>query len=186
MIKLKTDSTDDLGFVRVIESVVGNLISSLNPNEVSVIRIKNWFDHKWLNYSGREIRKYDNRAGATIPFILEPYWGKEITIPPFSPNRVICETFYRKKGKENSKFEELTHLWQRSTENRKRLISDKTENGLCIWVSTNSSVNGQGSLMVYQVRNSEIQTWYASIENKNGWKIMKTKGIEKNSVLLTE
>lgn len=185
MIKLKTDNSDDPGFIKVIESVIGNLISSLNPNEVSIIRIKNWFDHKWLNYSGKEIRKYDAGAGAMIPFVLELYWGKEITIPPFNPNRVISENFYKKKGNGNSKSHELTHVWQRSTENKKRLISYKTENGLCIWISTNTVTNGQGSLMVYQTQNSEILTWYANFENKNSWKITKTKGIDQNNAVLT-
>ena len=186
MIKLQLDNTDNSGFVEAVESIIENLVKSLSPNEVSVIRIKNWFDHKWLNYSGKEIRKYDTGTGAMIPFVLEPYWGKEITIPPFNPNRVLSETFYKKKGKENSKFQQLTHIWQRSTENKKRLISDKTENGLCVWISTNSDGNGQGSLMVYQIMDSEVHSWYVNIEDKNGWKITKTKGIDKSNVLLTE
>ena len=186
MIKLKTDNTDDSGFIEIVESVIGNLILSFNPNEVSIIRIKNWFDHKWLNYSGKKIKKYDTGTGAMIPFVLEPYWGKEITIPPFNPNRVLNETFFQKKGNENSKSEELTHIWQRSTNNKKRLISDKTQNGLCIWISTNTVTNGQGSLMVYQIQDSEILTWYVNFENKNGWKITKTKGIDNNNSLLTK
>ncbi len=186
MIKLKLDNTDDSGFIEVVESIIGNLISSLNPSEVSIIRIKNWFDHKWLNFSGKKIRKYETGIGSMIPFVLEPYWGKEITIPPFNPNRVLNETFYKKKGIENSKFQELKHIWQRSTENKKRLISDKTVDGLCIWISTNTVTNGQGSLMVYQIQNSEILTWYVSFENKKGWKITKTKGIDQNNEVLAE
>ncbi len=186
MIKLNFDNTDDSGFVEVIELIIRNLISSLNPNEVSIIRIKNWFDHKWLNYSGKEIRKFDTGTGAMIPFVLEPYWGNKITIPPFNPNRVLNETFYKKKGKGKSKFKEFAHIWQRSTNNKKRLISDKMENGLCIWISTNSGVNEQGSLMVYQIQDSEILTWYVNIQNKNGWKIIKTKGIDKENALFTE
>ena len=36
--------------------------------------------------------------------------------------------------------------------------------------------------MVYVIKNENIETWYASIENLNGWKITKTKGIELNSL----
>ncbi|MCP5063568.1 MAG: hypothetical protein GY936_14070 [Ignavibacteriae bacterium] len=119
-----------------------------------------------------------------IPFILEPFWGKEITISPFTPNRVLNETFYILKEKENPKFEELTHIWQHSTENKQTLISEKTKNGLCIWVSSNSIANRQGSLIVYQIQDSEILTWYVNIEDKNGWKITQSKGIDKNKVQL--
>jgi hypothetical protein len=184
MLKIKFDTTDDNGFTETVKAIITNLILSLNPNEISIVRIKNWFDNKWLNYSGKEIRKYDTGKGAMIPFVLEPFWNKEITIPPFTPNRVLNEAFYRLKGKENPKFEELTHIWQHSTDNKKRLISERTENGLCIWISSNSVANGQGSLMVYQIKNSEILTWYVNIENKNGWKITKAKGIDKNNSLL--
>ena len=162
------------------------MILSLNPDEISIVRIKNWFDHKWLNYSGKEIREYETGKGAMIPFVLKPFWNKEITIPPFTPNRVLNEVFYKLKGEENPKFEELTHVWQRSTDNKKRLISERTENGLCIWISSNSLANGQGSLMVYQIKDSDILTWYVNIENKNGWKITKAKGIDNNNSLLTK
>tara|TARA_R110000868_G_C10595544_1_gene739977 strand:+ start:46 stop:621 length:576 start_codon:yes stop_codon:yes gene_type:complete len=184
MLKIKFDTTDDNGFTEIVKSIITNLILSLNPDEISIVRIKNWFDHKWLNYSGKEIREYDTGKGAMIPFVLEPFWNKEITIPPFTPNRVLNESFYRLKGKVNPKFEELTHIWQRSMDNKKRLISERTESGLCIWISSNSVANGQGSLMVYQIKDSDILTWYVKIENKNGWKITKAKGIDKNNALL--
>ena len=38
--------------------------------------------------------------------------------------------------------------------------------------------------MVYQIKDSDILTWYVKIENKNGWKITKAKGIDKNNALL--
>ncbi len=182
MVQIKFDNTDDIGFTEIVESIIGNLILSLNPNEISIVRIKNWFDHKWLNYSGKEIRKYESGTGAMIPLVLEPSWNKDITIPPFNPNRILTHTIYRLQETENSQFEELLHISQNSTDNRKRLISERTENGLFIWISSNSVTNGQGSLMVYQIQNSEILTWYVNIEDKNGWRITQSKGIDKSKV----
>ena len=38
--------------------------------------------------------------------------------------------------------------------------------------------------MMYHVNDSEIQSWYISIEDKGGWKITKTKGVDKNRIQL--
>jgi len=94
---------------------------------------------------------------------------------------------YGKKGIENGGFESL-HKFQWSSENRNNLISRRTNNGLCIWISSNSETNRQGSLMVYQIKGAQIYSWYVSIEEKDGWKVTKTKGIDKNQVqlILTE
>ncbi|MDC8002968.1 hypothetical protein POV27_02835 [Aureisphaera galaxeae] len=181
---IKFDDTDAEGFKELVEAVVDNLIKTFNPDEISVVRIKNWFDHKWLNYSGKRITKYNTDTYPSIPFVLEPYWNEEITIPPFNPNRVLSELRYSKQGITNSGFEEALHKFQMSTENKNNLISRRTNNGLCIWVSSNSEMNRQGSLMVYQIKNSEIQTWYASIEEKGDWKVTKAKGIDKNQIEL--
>lgn len=184
MIEIKFDTTDAKGFKDIVEAIINSLFKTFNPDEISIIRIKNWFDHKWLNYSGKRVLKYNTQTQPSIPFVLEPYWNKEITIPPFNPNRVISELRYRKKGTNNILFEEAFHKFQWSTENRNNLISRRTNNGLCIWLSSNSKVNKQGSLMVYQIKDSKIQSWYASIEEKERWKVFKTKGIDKNQVQL--
>ncbi|MBN4085388.1 hypothetical protein JYT89_03500 [Flavobacteriaceae bacterium AH-315-B10] len=184
IIEIKFDETDALGFKGIVNSIITNLIDSLNPDEISIIRIKNWFDHKWLNYSGKKIIKYDTQSNPEIPFVLEPFWNKKITIPPFNPNRVLSESFFRLKGIENKEFEELFHKYQNSTENRNNLISKKTMNGLCVWVSSNSKINDQGSLMVYQIKKLETLAWYISIENnRNNWEVTQTKGISKNQIL---
>ncbi len=184
MIEIKFDNTDAKGFKVIVATIVSNLIKTFDPDEISIVRIKNWFDHKWLNYSGKQILKYDTKPHPGIPFALEPYWNKEITVPPFNLNRVLSESVHRIKGISNVLFEEVLHKFQWSTENRNNLISRRTNNGLCIWISSNSETNKQGSLMVYQIKDSEIQSWYASIQESNGWKVNKTKGIDKNQIQL--
>ncbi len=141
MIKIKFDDTDAKGFIAIVDLIIDRLIKNLNPDEISVVRIKNWFDHKWLNYSGKKVLKYDTKTFPGIPFVLEPFWNKEITIPPFNPNRVLSETFFKLKNTKNEKFEELFHINQKSTENRNNFISKKTKSGLCIWISSNSKIN---------------------------------------------
>ncbi|MEM7163694.1 MAG: hypothetical protein AAF487_14805 [Bacteroidota bacterium] len=177
MIELDFDKTDAQGFREIIETIIFNLIRNFNPDELSIIRIKNWFDHKWLNYSGKKIVPYDLETYPAIPYVLEPYWNKEITVPPFNPKRVLAEGIYRRKQVGSIEPEESLHKFQPTTENRNNLISRKLNDGLCIWVSSNSKSNKQGSLMVYQIKDSEISTWYLSIEEKDKWRVTKVKGI---------
>ena len=187
-LNIKFDNTDAEGFKEIVDDVVDELLQTLKPDEISIIRIKNWFDHKWLNFTGKQILKYDTKTHPGIPFVLEPFWNKEITIPPFSPNRVLSESLYRLKEVQNSRFEEIFHITQVTTDNRNNFVANRTKNGLCIWISSNSVLNRQGSMMVYQVKGSEIVTWYIRIEEKGKWKITKTRGIDNNRIqlMLTE
>lgn len=178
------DDTDAPEFQEVVIAILNQIVQAFDPNEVSIVRIKNWFDHKWLNYSGKQILKYDSKTHPSIPFVLEPYWNNEITIPPFHPNRVLSESKFRKKGTSNSEFDHPLHPFQESTANTDNLIVRRTNHGLCVWISSNSVVNRQGSLMVYQIKNAQIQSWYASIEEKGKWTVTKTKGIDKNQLQL--
>lgn len=187
-LKIKYFGNDAEGFKEIIDHLVFKLLELYNPDEVAVIRIDNWFDHKWLNYSGKRVKKYEVNSRPHIPFILEPFWNKQIAIPPFNPNRVLSEIYYKPDGNHNSKFTEVYHKWQNSSENLKNKIVNRTKNGLCLWVSTNSIQNRQGCIMAYRIKDGEVESWYASIEEKGLWKIQQTKGISKNKllVMLTE
>ena len=36
--------------------------------------------------------------------------------------------------------------------------------------------------MMYRVQKGAVDTWYGTIENKNGWKVTQTKGINKSEL----
>ena len=179
MINIQYYKHDAEGFKEVINHIYPRLISLYDPEEISIVRIKNWFDHKWLNYSGKKIEIYDTKTHPGIPFVLKPYWNEGITVPPFNPNRVLSEQLFRLKHVKNKAFEEVFHFWQRSTNNRNNFISEKTQNGLCLWISSHSVQNRQGSLMVYSVKNRLVESWYATIAEHGLWKVTQTKGISK-------
>ncbi|MEL7001901.1 MAG: hypothetical protein AAFN93_04105 [Bacteroidota bacterium] len=183
-LKIKYFKDDAEGFKEIIDHLIFKLVEFHNPDEVAVIRIKNWFDHKWLNYSGQGPQKYDTHSKPGIPFVLKPFWTEEITVPPFNPNRVLSTTFYKPDEHYNDTFIEPIHIYQNSTENLKNRITKRSDNGICFWVSTNSTTNRQGSLMTYIIKGEQIETWYASIEEHGLWKINRTKGISKNKLLL--
>jgi len=62
--------TDDPGFIAVLNSLVQGLISNRAPEQLWIIQIDNWFDHKWLRFSGMERR---------IPLASS---GIEVVFPP--------------------------------------------------------------------------------------------------------
>ena len=60
--KTPVGETDDPGFVEVLNSVVQGLVSQHQPETVWIIQIDNWFDHKWLMFSGT--------GGVASPFLM--------------------------------------------------------------------------------------------------------------------
>ena len=91
---------------------------------------------------------------------------------------MIYEKFFRRKETDNKEFEKLLHTKKWSNDNIHNRIHKFTDNGLFLWYSSNTKTNQIGSLMVYRVQNDAVETWYATIENKDGWTISKTKGID--------
>ena len=177
-IEIQPNNDDDENYIGIVENILNNLIDKYNVDEINLIKIKNWFDHKWLNNTGKGVIHFE---GTTNPdkVALQNYWKDKITVPPFNPNRVIKEiNFYKTKIKNKTSNNPL-HKWQLSTDNQNNRIETKSENGLFFWYSSNTIKNDQGSIMVYYVYKSNVESWYASFEKKDKWVLNKTKGIDK-------
>jgi hypothetical protein len=93
--------TDDPGFVEVLNSLVQGLISQHEPEALWIIQIDNWFDHKWLRFSGM--------GGVASPFLIGglvtgydsvkiEFYQDKPTFPPFTPNRVLGQWSYIRIG----------------------------------------------------------------------------------------
>lgn len=179
--KIAANEGDADGFIEMINRLVATTIFQWGIDEIMYINIKNWFDHKWLNYSGKKIIHFEE---TTHPdkVALTNDWKDSITFPPFNPNRVLSEQYFRKRPTGNQQFERVVHQKQRSTNNQLNRVARRSDNGLYVWYSSNSSLNGQGSMMMYRVDNEYVATWYASIVKREGWQIERTKGIGKNEL----
>jgi hypothetical protein len=179
MIKLIESDKDDPGFVTLLEIMVMNLLKESAAEEVYVFQLNNWFDHKWLNYSGQGVLSGEENEQADQLKLTE-FHKKRITIPAFNPKRIILQKYYH-KNKDNS-YQEAPlpreiHRKQRSQQNLHRPIADQSDSGIFIWYSANTITNQRGSLMVYLIQENQVETWYASflVENKQ-WKIKQAKG----------
>ena len=163
-------------FIQIINKIIFGLIEKFQIDEISFVKIKNWFDHKWLNYSGLSVVQF--HGGGLVPdSSLNNEWREKITVPPFNPNRVLSETFFRIKPTKNKMFEKPLHITKDSNDNIHNRISRYTKNGLFVWYSSDTELNQKGSLMIYRVQDEMVSTFYASFENNNGWRIKQTKDI---------
>ena len=174
--KIKIESGDANDFIKSLNRIIEKLIDQFGINEVCLIRIKNWFDHKWLNYSGNSVVEFPG-GGGLIDSALNGEWREKITVPPFNPNRVLSELFFRIEPTDNKMFEKNLHKTKSSNDNIHNRISNYTENGMFVWYSSNSEINQKGSLMIYIVQINDVKTFYVSFVNENNWKINQAKNI---------
>ena len=76
--ELDKNDQDDGQFIAVVQRCLATVVRDADADAVRVVHIDNWFDKKWLNFSG----KRSGAIGLHLP---------EVTIPPFHPNRVLDE-----------------------------------------------------------------------------------------------
>lgn len=53
MVHIVAARTDDPSFISLLKPLVNGLLADLNPERFWIIQIDNWFDHKWLKFSGK-------------------------------------------------------------------------------------------------------------------------------------
>ncbi len=174
---------DDPAFIAMVDRI----IASSHLPELFVIRIKNWFDHKWLRFSGIGRVGFQ---GARIDTALDEFWQKKLTFPPFTPARVLSQCYFcwtTKNYFEEQPAPALIHDMKpkHSSANLHRRVVDFAERAAFVWFSSNSAHNQRGSVIVYMVDDSEVDAWYASFERKKEWLVTRTKGIDRHVVETT-
>ena len=170
MIQIHGTDADDPEFLALVRDVLGGLADQYSPNEVHLIHIHNWFDHKWLGF-----------AGKTLGAVGVCKEGERLTVPSFRPSRVLSHQFARRVDADG-RYRELApptelHLEIWSADNLQRRIGAVTGNALVVWYSGNSKSNGRGAMMSYAVAESANDKWYASFRAGPEWRVEKTKDI---------
>jgi len=174
---IDADGTDHFEFVEMVNRIVTALDSSWQPADTYMIRIKNWFDHKWLDYSGQIASE---RSCKPVPVTsLKQRPQKNKSFPPFNPNRVITETLFSVDSANPGK---RIHQWQKSSRNSASPVTQHSGDALFVWYSTNTQANKQGSLMVCSVKGTDVSSWYASYIFDEEWKIKQVKGFGRETL----
>jgi hypothetical protein len=184
MIAFPADPGDGLHFFDLVQSVVAAELKSLPVPELFVIRIDNWIDEKWLGFSGigRVEFSYGGHRWPVDTALDEFRDCKHPAFPPFAPTRVLKECNFVQEssgGYVLAQEARIVHgrTRQQSAKNLQRRISDFSPSALFVWFSSNSQVNGRGSLMVYRSFDSNVTSWYASFDANHDWRPSRVKGI---------
>ena len=186
-LKILTQSNDDPQFVELVSHTISGLVTHTSPEEIFVVQIDNWFDHKWLKFSGIGRVRFDSQY-LDIDTALDEFWQDKITFPPFTPNRVIKEYFFPRDGSGGYSLSTIAppyiHSRRRASsyKNLHRRVADFSGSAIFVWFSSNTRSNRRGSLMVYEVSISRVHTWYAAFSKEDEWEVLRTKGITREQV----
>jgi hypothetical protein len=168
----------DPQFTDIAKCVLKRSVELYYPKDVFVVYVDNWFDVKWLGFSGKVL-------GAL------GVWKKNLTVPPFVPNRAQLESHFTLdaarrdyiKQDVESVFAARLHRKQLSSDNLSRRIRHISDSAIFFWFSKASAESGRGSMMLYRVRNGETSSWYASFHRAPEWKLLHTRNISRTELL---
>jgi len=157
--------SDDPWFIANIENVAHHATAAYEADQLFLIHVKGWFDHKWLKYSG-------NVLGVV------GIWKKDVTVPTFHLNRILVEHHFVRGAEGWRETSGSLHLVQRSSENLKRTLRQFSASGFFLWFSGDTLKNGKGSIMGYSVHGQVVDAWFVALEKKPaGWKAARHQGI---------
>jgi hypothetical protein len=159
------DETDDIGFVHRVRPITAGALRVVEPREVYVVKIDNWFGDKWLGFSNKLVGAVgvQNR--------------KTLRVPPFVPSRVRSQRFFVHDA--NGAYvlanapQEL-HLEQTSEDNARRVMSVVCPDAAAFWWSGDTRRNRRGCLMAYLPTDDGHVGWYAEFQANDAWTLSKT------------
>lgn len=167
MIPLESDPDDDPGFTELIARLIEGAVTVHRPEDFRVFKIDNWFDHKWLGFSGKVI-------GAV------GVWQEGLTIPPFVANRIVHRWHYRVDDDGGPRLlgpgADIHHRgW--SARNLQRRVGLIAPASALFWYSGNSLATGRGSLMGYVPVEGDLWAWFLAFARDGSWKVARRKNI---------
>jgi hypothetical protein len=173
MFALPAGAGHDPAFIALVRQIITGLLKRVSADELFLIQIDNWFDHKWLDLSVRN-------PGS------EPPLDQHTPIPMFNPSRVVHQARYL-RGADPAKYSEVVrrkdvHGDDGVTRVKHRRFADLTNDGVFVWYSAGTSGNGRGSLMVVAYTRTLKFAWYASLVRRTTWAIDRAKGITPQEV----
>ena len=164
MINIDCADDDAPEFVADASTIIGNIASRFTPAAFIIVKVDNWFDHKWLNFSGKAL-------GAVGT------WNEELTVPPFVPNRIVWEReFSLPDGTEIENSSPL-HVSVPASEAAGRKVSRVVPDAAVCWISGNTNVTAQGAIMTYIPTSNSHWAWYAGWRKSHSWSTAMLKGI---------
>jgi hypothetical protein len=191
-ISIPSGLTDDNDFLGLLNPLLNALLVQQTPEQLWVIQIDNWFDHKWLRYSGSGTvaanfpADWNSSLMDRFTSVKEVFWRDKLTFPPFAPDRISGQWsfLHTSRGYIEVPLPKLPHKEsrRRSHSNLNRRVEDFVGSASFVWYSGNTLKNGRGSAMVYSIGPGKPICWFAAFRRKSGWMLERTKGIDKEQV----
>src|SRR5262245_18520105 len=153
--ELFTNPTDDPQFVEMVQRIIAQLVTKTFPAKIFVMKTDNWFDHKWLNFSGIGSVRFDDFR-LEIDTALDEFSQDKTTFPPFNPNRIIGEWYFlRTTQGDYLPSLDSPYVHERKlapiAHNLHKRVTDFADSAVFVWLSSNTKSNQRGSIMVYEV-----------------------------------
>jgi hypothetical protein len=159
-------STMPLSWLSLSQTLVARSLPDRPSPNVIISFISNWFDAKWLRFSGKG---------------LVPFWARRTTVPPFHPSRVLEEAHFRIEESTNV-YELFTpktplHGHRSSTDNFLHYLDRLHPDTHLFWISDPSP--DRLCFMHYAVAAEETHTSYLAVERQreHDWRIVRHRGI---------
>jgi hypothetical protein len=186
-LQVAAGETDDPQFITLLNSLVRGLIEEDKPQELWIIQIDNWFDQKWLRFSGIGIVDYQFPAYMNrYDGALDEFYQDKVTFPPFTPNRVLGQWSFVRIDDHYAEvpLRSLPHPSEKqpSEANLHRRVEGFSDSACFVWYSARTLANGRASVMVYKVAADRVEAWFAAFNRQRGWKLHATKGASRRAV----
>lgn len=179
---------DDVAYVECVERIVAGMVFRFRPERVCVVRVKRWFDHRWLRFSGNGRVPFDSPSLSHPGVALDEVYADQLTFPPFAPTRIASEHHWSRRADGDYDLIDdgfRVHGSQRthSATNIHRRVADVTDAGLFIWFSSGDARDGRGSVMVHSVCDGVPLAWFVSLVRRDGrWDAAEVKGLGRQEV----
>ncbi|MBV9469277.1 MAG: hypothetical protein JOZ57_08520 [Abitibacteriaceae bacterium] len=168
MIEIIACENDGTHYIEAVQNIINGAATAYQPGGVYVVKIKGWFDHKWLGFSGK-------RLGAV------GVWKHPLTLPPFHPHRVQSQKCYawRPSTQDYERFDWAArlHIYQESSQNLRREIRRRKPSVLYVWYCSDTARTQRGSLMVYAHTKRDQAAWFISFYSNNQWRSRQAEEI---------
>jgi len=185
MFSFEPSEDDAPAFLERVRHIVSGAVRTHRTDEVYIVRIDNWFDRKWLGFSG--IGKFEFPGGWwRFETALYEVRKDKLTLPPFTLNRVRSRRRFIWNAYAGrfvrAHLRHRLHFGRPSCKNLNEPISRIGPAVTFVWYSGNTAKNDRGSLMIYVHRNDLCVAWHASMTQGSQWRPTAVTGLSREEL----